>query len=423
MASSKQLKKDLVVTIDRGIWEGYTARVIDPTVAPAGHPHQRCILLDIADVGETYVLPRLLKIGDHTVPAVASTPETPVLETAALDTALVVGASIANSTPITDPMDPALDRFRPNANIVSQYVSRILPGGHKDTDVLLALRDDRHAGFSPNVALVGETQSGKTMLVQVLAVLAAERDGLPKPYPVFTLNGNIGISNYELFGQTTAIDTGHGERLVWLEGLVPMALRCGGFLYLDEWNAVNPAQATALHPVLDARRQFVNTRRAIPDGHGGWMPEVVTAAPSTWIVSTINPGYKGTQTMAEASTNRFTWIPWDYDRETEERLIPSDTVRILGKALRDARAERSITVPVGTSALVSLCHNAARFGAEFALWGFTALFPLNERSRVTYILEDMNITDILKAEYPNPNEAPVPPVASFSQIDLDHEAF
>jgi hypothetical protein len=95
-------------------------------------------------------------------------------------------------------------------------------------------------------------------------------------------------------------------------------------------------------------------------------------------------------------------------------------VRMLGKALRDARAERSITVPVGTSALVSLCHNAARFGAEFALWGFTALFPVNERSRVTYILEDMNITDILKAEYPNPNEAPV---ASFSQIDLDHEAF
>jgi hypothetical protein len=108
--------------------------------------------------------------------------------------------------------------------------------------------------------------------------------------------------------------------------------------------------------------------------------------------------------MAEASTNRFQWIPWDYDVETEEALIPSATVRLLGKALRDARTERSITVPVGTSVLVSLCHTAAKFGADFALWGFAALFPVNERSRVNYILEDMNIADILRAEYPNPND-------------------
>jgi hypothetical protein len=401
MASAKQLRQGLIVTIDRGIWEGYTARVVDPSVAPKGHPHARCVLLDIDDVGETWVLPRLIKVGDHTTPVVEVAAPAPVATAA-----LVAGASTAFSKaePITDPMDPALDRFRPDPSIVDRYVNRTLPGGHRDVDVLLAIRDDRHDGYSPNVALVGETQSGKTMLVQVLAVLAAQRDGLPKPYPVFTLNGSIGITNYEMFGQTTAIEVDGGERLVWLEGLVPMALRCGGFLYLDEWNAVNPAQATALHPVLDARRQFVNTHRAVSDGHGGWMPEVVTAAPSTWIVSTINPGYKGTQTMAEASTNRFRWMPWDYDAHTEDLLIPSDTVRVLGRALREARADRSLTVPVGTSALVSLCHDAARFGAEFALWGFSSLFPANERSRVNYIIEDMNILDILRAEYPNPNE-------------------
>jgi hypothetical protein len=415
MASTKQLLKDMVVTIDRGVWEGYVARVIDTEVAPKGHEHQRCIRVNIPDVGEVWVLPRLLKIGDHTVAAPHTLSDAQPLDQAAL----TLGASILTADPITDPMDPALDRFRPSAHIVHEYVSRILPGGHKDVDVLLAMRNDRHAGFIPNVALVGETQSGKTMLVQVLAVLAAERDGLPKPYPVFTLNGSIGITNYEMFGQTTAIDTGHGERLVWLEGLVPMALRCGGFLYLDEWNAVNPAQATAIHPVLDARRQFVNTRRAIPDGHGGWMPEVVQAAPSTWVIATINPGYKGTQTMAEASTNRFNWIPWDYDAPTEERLIPSATVRMLGKALRDARTERSITVPVGTSALVSLSHTAAKFGADFALWAFAALFPVNERSRVNYILEDMNIVDILRAEYPNPVNTPAAPAADTPQVDTE----
>ncbi len=308
----------------------------------------------------------------------------------------------ARSEPITDPMDPALDRFRPDPAIVEQYVSRVLPGGHRDIDVMLAIRDDRQNGYSPNVALVGETQSGKTMLVQVLAVEAARREGLSKPYPVFTLNGSIGITNYELFGQTTAVETDGGERLVWLEGLVPMALRCGGFLYLDEWNAVNPAQATALHPVLDARRQFTNTHRAVPDGHGGWMPEVVKAAPSTWIVSTINPGYKGTQVMAEATTNRFRWLPWDYDADTEKQLVPSALVRVLAHALREARAERSLSLPIGTSALISLCHDARRFGADFALWSFAALFPVNERSRVQYIIDDMNIADSLRDEYPNP---------------------
>jgi hypothetical protein len=403
MASAKQLRPGLVVTIDRGIWEGYTARVVDPNVAPNGHPNQRCILLDIDDVGETWVLPRLIRVGDLTTKVETAPQATaaPMVATAAL----VAGASTTTAIqadPITDPMDPALDRFRPDPGIVDQYVNRMLPGDHRDVDVLLAIRDNKHSGYSPNVALVGETQSGKTMLVHVLAVLAAQRDGLPKPYPVFTLNGSIGITNYEMFGQTTAVETGSVERLVWLEGLVPMALRCGGFLYLDEWNAVNPAQATALHPVLDARRQFINTHRAIPDGHGGWMPEVVTAAPSTWIVSTINPGYKGTQVMAEASTNRFQWIPWDYDAATEEALIPSDTVRLLGRALRDARNERSLSVPVGTSALVTLCQNAAQFGADFALWGFSALFPVSERSRVNYIIDDMNIGDILRAEYPNP---------------------
>jgi hypothetical protein len=300
-------------------------------------------------------------------------------------------------------MDAALDRFRPDAAVVDRYVSRTLPGGHRDIDVLLAIREDRQDGYSPNVALVGETQSGKTMLVQVLAVLAAQRDGLPKPYPVFTLNGSIGITNYEMFGQTTAIEVDGGERLVWLEGLVPMALRCGGFLYLDEWNAVNPAQATALHPVLDARRQFVNTHRAVPDGYGGWMPEVVTAAPSTWIVCTINPGYKGTQVMAEATTNRFRWLPWDYDAATEQQLVPSATVRSLAYALRELRSERTISLPIGTSALMSLCHDAQRFGADFALWSFTALFPVHERSRVQYIIDDMNIGDTLRLEFPNPN--------------------
>ena len=163
---------------------------------------------------------------------------------------------------ITDPMHPSLDQFRPSETLVDNYVSRRLPGGYNDIELLMALRDDRDEhGYSPNIALVGPTQSGKTMFVQVLAVLAARADGLPKPYPVFTLNGSAGISNYDLYGKTTAVIIDGVETLVWMDGVAPLAARCGGILYLDEWNAVPPTQAVALHPLLDDRRQFTEHSR------------------------------------------------------------------------------------------------------------------------------------------------------------------
>jgi MoxR-like ATPase len=398
MAKAKQLREGMTVTITAGPLEGHKATVVDPRPIPDGQENQRKILVDIEDVGAEYILPRLVTVGS--VPVVSSLPAAHV-PTYSGGGAVVM--EIPEAEPITDPMDPALDRFRPNANVVREYVSRTMKNGQTDVEFLLTLRDQRDGrGFSPNVALVGETQSGKTMLVQVLAVLAAERDGLPKPYPVFTLSGGSGVTNYDLFGQTTAVILNGVETLVWMEGLVPLACRCGGFLYLDEWNAVLPSQAVALHPVLDDRRQFVNTQRAVPDGHGGFAPEVVQAAASLWVVSTINPGYKGTQTLAEATTNRFRWLPWDYDAGTERKLIKSSTVRLLGEALREARNNRALTVPVGTSALQRLNHDCAVFGVEMALWAFTGLFPPAERARVEAIIEDRSFDQLLQAEYPDP---------------------
>lgn len=300
-----------------------------------------------------------------------------------------------------DPMDPQLDRFRPDPEVVGRYISRTLPGGITDIDLLLGLRDLRDSnGAPPNIGLVGATQSGKTMLVSVLACLAAARDGLAKPYPVFTLNGSTGISSYDLFGQTTATMTEGRETLVWMDGLVSLAMRCGGLLYLDEWNAVPPAQATALHPVLDERRTFTNYHHAVPDGHGGYMPEVVTAHCEMWVIATVNPGYRGTHVMAEASTNRFRWLSWEYDEATEERLVPSSVVRSLGFALREAYEQRVVTVPTGVTALRRLNEDSATMGALPALFIFTSMFPPNERDRVHAIIEDRGFYELLDAEYP-----------------------
>ena len=406
MANASALRKGMQVTVTSGVYGGRKAIVIDPTVIPDGDPSglQRRILIEIEDIGETHILPRLIDIGDRK-PAASSNQSMAALRTDQYEEFAGRSATrvlLEEAEDITDPMDNALDKFRPSRDVLKRFVSRTVAGGMTDLEYLLAIRDDRNSdGYSPNVAFVGETQSGKTMLVQALAVLAADRDGLPKPYPVFTLNGSSGISSYELFGQTQAVKLDGGEALVWMEGLVPMALKCGGFLYLDEFNAVPPSQATAIHPITDDRRAFTNYQRAVPDGHNGFRPEIVKAHKNLWVLTTINPGYKGLQTFSEALTNRFVWLEWDYDEAVEKILIPSVTVRMIGDALRTLRAHRSITVPVGTSALQKLNNSCARYGVDNAVWSFTAMFPPNERPKVTATLEARGFLDLLKQEFPD----------------------
>lgn len=418
MAKASAMSKGMQVTVRSGDYEGHTATVIDPVPIPdggdhrAGVEHQRKVLVALDDIMdaetdtpyETFILPRLLDLGDTTAMPSNVQPQngnSQPVDVAALT--FVEDGTLVSAEPITDPMDPALDRFRPNANLVKQYISRQVPGGYTDVEYLLHMREQRNSeGYSPNVAMVGETQSGKTMLVQVCAILAAERDGLPKPYPVFTINGGSGVTNYDLFGQTSAVIINGREVLVWMEGLVPMAARCGGFLYLDEFNAVPPSQGVAIHPILDDRRQFVNTQKAVPDGHGGFSPEVVKAHPNLWTLVTINPNYKGTQSLQEATANRFRWMPWDYDEDVEKALIPSKTVRIMGANLRAARQRKVVTVPVGTSALQRFNADCATFGVDNAMWSFLGLFPPQERVRVQTIMEDGGLLDLLHSEYPTP---------------------
>lgn len=423
MASTQALKKNMKVSITTGQYAGHTATVLDPEVRPNDDlVNRRKVLVQIDGIymGEeeepfqTYILPRLLTT--HTEPSVpAGAFDTVPAESFVVATHAPAqapqGPFMEQATRITDPMDPALDRFRPDPAVVTRYISRLVPGPEgkqiSDIDFLLGLREQRDVrGYSPNVALVGETQSGKTMLVEVLAVVAAERAGLPKPYPIFTLSGSGGITNYDIYGQTTAVIVQGHEVLVWMEGMAPIAASCG-FLYLDEWNAVPQSQAVAIHPLLDHRRQFVNYQKAVPDGHGGFAPEVVTANPEHfWSIATINPDYKGTQQLSEASTNRFRWLPWDYDDATEAKLIPSKTILNLGGLLREAYHDRSITVPVGTSALERLCHDCATFGVETALWSFEGMFPPKERPRVRGFIEEKGIDVALQSEYPNPTFDP-----------------
>lgn len=393
--SRMQRGDEYVVT--GGNLKGRTVTIVDPTPFPDSDPDRRRRITVEYNGERLYILPRLLD-----VPSAAPQGNVVPLPQQASSQGFAVphpstGATVLVPGNITDVNDPRLDPWRPDPSIVKQYVSRVVPNGQTDTEFLLSFYEQR-----ANVLLVGDTQAGKTLLVQVLAVLAGKQTASGKPLPVFTLSGSSGVTDFDLFGQPTAFTTPEGtERLVWLPGVCDLAARAGGILYLDEVNMMPERVTSSLHPLTDHRRAFVNRQRAVHFEHEGtevFMPDVVTASNDLWIVGTMNPGYKGAGSLNEAFTNRFRWLPWGYDEEVEKRLVPSDTVRMLGQMLRSARAARSLTTPVGTAALTRLCEDVDAFGVDTALWMFKAMFSPQEQAKVETILVDRSVTMLLHDE-------------------------
>lgn len=400
MASAKALRAGMHVTIKSGPFGGMTATIVDPAVMPDGHEHQRKLLVNIDGIGEQWLIPKLISVPGAPTPmvapaAVGALPPPPL---AHMPTVVVTQRRIESLD------DPALDPYRPQRpDIVKSYVSRKLPGGMDDIKVLTSYWERRKDGYPINVGLVGDTQSGKTMLVEVMAYVIAKKMGLTKPLPVFTLAGSSAITDHDLFGQYRPDESNH---LRWMEGIAALASRIGGILYLDEVNAMPGNVTAALHPLLDDRRSFVNIRKPVQDDHGVWMPEVVKCSTDLWVLCTYNPGYAGMSKTNEAFANRFVWLPWGYDEDVEKKLIKSPAVRLFGQALRNARETRAITTPVGTSALQRLEEDLVHLGIDYALWAFTGQFTSKtEAAVVEEIIKDRSIRDMLEKEMAPPEPA------------------
>jgi MoxR-like ATPase len=272
-----------------------------------------------------------------------------------------------------------------------------------DVEFLLNFTTDayraKNEGRPANIMLKGDTQGGKTFLVEVLAVKWAEAMGLPKPMPIFTLSGSSGITDYDLYGQTTSYTdpmTGR-EMLVWLPGMADLAAQVGGILYLDEVNAMGERVTSSLHPLTDHRHHFINRNKPVFKG-GQFMPDAVTADLDLWIIGTYNEGYRGMGEMNEAFINRFRHLVWDYDQEVEQKLIPSPAIRLLGDALRTARSANQVRTPVGTAALQRVQEDVDAFGIAAAMEVFTGMFKPNERPVVQSIIEDRSIFLMLQEE-------------------------
>ena len=396
-----------------GEFAGREARIIDPQPFPdTDLNRRRKITVDI-EGEQVYLLPRLLET--NVVPL--HHPQRPIADISIPHP--VTGVPVLIPGDITDADDPRLDPWRPDPKdpSIKKYINRVMPNGQTDVDFLMSFYEKKE-----NVLLVGDTQSGKTLMVSVLAVLAGQKRPSGKPLPVFLLSGSSGVSEFDLYGQPTAFTTPEGgERLVWLPGVVDLACRVDAcILYMDEVNMMGERVTSALHSVCDHRRSFVNRMKAVRVVHEGtetFIPEIVKASDGMWIVGTINPaGYKGAS-MGEAFLNRWVHIPWGYDEAVEKKLIPSATVRLLGQALREARATRAINTPIGTAALSRLCEQVTDYGVETSLWMLTAMFTPQEQPKVEAIIQDRSIKMLLEDEVAATNtSAPVaqPLIDSFN---------
>jgi AAA domain (dynein-related subfamily) len=426
MALAASLLPGFQYEITGGPLEGEVVTIVDNTPFPDGDSEgrQRKITCLDPEGREFYILPRLL--GNNPV-GMAGAPAAPV---AAPVTATVqdlshevqggdpsgivvtmpvidVRSGVQLVNPITDPMDPRLDHFRPSKSVVKRYMNREMPAsaGKSLTDIEFLLtftNDDYRAendGRPANIMLKGDTQSGKTLAVEVLAVEWAKQMGYDKPMPIFTLSGSSGVTDYDLFGQTTSYtDPTTGiECLVWLPGLADLAAQCGGILYLDEVNAMGERVTSSLHPLADSRHHFVNRNKAVSRG-GTIMPEIVSAHMDLWIIGTYNEGYRGMGELNEAFINRFRHIRWGYDANVELKLIKSAAVRLLGDALRTSRQKNALRTPIGTAALQKLERDIETFGPVMGLEVLIGMFKMGEQDIVSSIIEDRSIIVLLNEE-------------------------
>jgi len=415
MALAASLIPGFKYRVLKGLYEDEVVTIVDNTIIRAEDDpvNQRKIKVAGPHGEEIFMLPRLLSDTPEgfatapaqvvTVPTVAAAPEyepsvAPMTQQQA--SGLLLSHMIQ---PITDPMDERLDHLRPSKAKVKAYINRIMADGSTDVEMLLRFTTKAYRKKNQerpaNIMLKGETQSGKTMLVEVLAVEWSEMLGLPKPMPVFTLSGSSGITDFDLFGQMTSY---MGE-LHWLPGLVELAALAGGILYLDEINAFDARVTSSLHPLADHRHEFTNRNKAVWkttfDGTSGMlMPETVNASYDLWIIGTYNEGYKGMGEMNEAFINRFRHIRWDYDKAIEAKLIDSQAVRLLGDYLRLARQSNQLRTPVGTTALANLEQDILEMGIALGVQIFTGMFKANEIPVVEEILEARSIFVMLTEE-------------------------
>jgi MoxR-like ATPase len=212
---------------------------------------------------------------------------------------------------------PAKNWVRPGS---IWYYDHPAPGAPQG--LLKALRDcfsanRKYQDVKPtNALIVGPPGTGKTRLIKKFA----DDTGLPYWHVI----GRQGITAEELLGHKELRKTpGGGTESVWVEGIIPKAVRAGGILHIDEPNVIEGSVLTRLDELLDDKRWLTMEMED--------ETETIKAHPDLFVVFTMNPPrYKGVNELPEMVLNRMTVFELDFPPEAVEYEIVENNLQQMG---------------------------------------------------------------------------------------------
>ena len=211
-----------------------------------------------------------------------------------------------------------------------------------------------------NVSLNGPKGCGKTM-----GVLAwASQVGIP----VIRINCSEGFTEESFIGYNTLID----GKIAWIDGVLPLAMRCGAILIFDEFRHARPEIMTAWNAVGDSGRLM------IPQNNN----EIIVAHEDFRTFATMNPieGYSGGQDLNQATLDRFGMaLECEYlDESSEMRVI---------------QQQSGVQNPALARQFVQLANDLRRLKNAHDLESDTSTRMLVDMMQVS---NDLNMTEIVE---------------------------
>lgn len=176
------------------------------------------------------------------------------------------------------------------------------------------------------VMLIGHTGSGKTSFIEQVAARA-----------------NYGVLRANMNGQTTIGDfvgfwTVKGGETIWVDGVLPVAMREGYWLVIDELDFAEPSILAVLTAVLEPNGRLLLKERG---------NEIVEPHPSFRLFATANAAgamsayrhlYQGANLLNEAFLDRWRVYLFDYLSLEEEVEVLLRTLPVLTRPLAQTLA-------------------------------------------------------------------------------------
>lgn len=223
--------------------------------------------------------------------------------------------------------------------------------------------DSIYAG--DNVLLTGEAGTGKTSMIEQLAAR------INQPVLRVNLNGETRIGDF--LGRMNVIATaGKGSETKWVDGILPLAMKKGMWLILDEIDMGEPNILSLLHPILEPGGRLV-----LKENEGEEVrphPNFRIFGTANGIGSQVNRGdtYAGVNQMNEAFIDRWHIITMPnlppkvevkVIRERYPHLAPKFAKRIVqfGQAIRKGLENEALTMGFST-------RRALQWASKIALY-------------------------------------------------------